>query len=458
MSNYFRGLLFRASFELWHPGVFRRYRELQESAQLSFIELRELQNKRVKQIVDYCARNVPFYQKQFERLGISPGNIRTTEDLKALPILTKSDIVQNWKDFEPISKKSIYSTQTTGGSTGQPLRYYVSKEEYCIRDAVWIRGWGLAGYQPGDKVVILAGGSLVPGKPTVKSKLRSQALNFHFLSSYGMDEALLADYCERIRAWRPAYLRGYTSSLAILAEFCRKAQINAREWRLRGVFTTSEMLYPRQRQLIEEVFGVHVFNQYGLNDGSITAYECLAHSGMHIDMERSLLEITDEIGQPTAVGCPGKILATSFFNTATPFLRYDTGDYGTISAKECPCGCKRPLLASINGRTTDTIEVNGRIIGSPVLTVLMGRTNAFQYQIVQRDAFRIEFRIVPGADYGSADERFILDSMQSHLPGAQICFSYVNSITPGPNGKLKFIINEFQLLKANSPRENDIQI
>ena len=112
-----------------------------------------------------------------------------------------------------------------------------------------------------------------------------------------------------------------------------------------------------------------VFDTYGLNDGGVSAYECQKHNGMHIDYERSILECADNNGH-NIKNAEGKILATSLFNFAMPFIRYDTEDIGIISDNYCSCDCKRPLLIKMLGRKTDYLYLNGKYIGSPVLLEL----------------------------------------------------------------------------------------
>ena len=167
------------------------------------------------------------------------------------------------------------------------------------------------------------------------------------------------------------------------------------------------------------------------------------HKGLHIDMERSILEIVDEDGKQI-FDKPGKILATSLFNYALPFIRYDTGDLGIISSKKCPCGRESLLLKEVVGRTTDSLILNGITIGSPVLTVLMGRFDIEQYQIVQESGNSITIKIVKGQTFSEKDENFIRRSFFSHVGEIDIKFEYVDSIAPFEGQKHKFIINDFR--------------
>jgi len=161
---------------------------------------------------------------------------------------------------------------------------------------------------------------------------------------------------------------------------------------------------------------------------------------MHIDTERAILEVVNENGEQV-IGKIGRILATSLFNYAFPFIRYDTGDLGVLVHSECPCGRKMPLLKEIVGRVTDFLKLNGKIIGSPVLTVLFGKFDIEQYQIVQETEDSIICRIVKGKTYGREDERFIRESFFKHVGPIKVMFKYVPTIKPEGESKYKFIIN-----------------
>jgi phenylacetate-CoA ligase len=162
---------------------------------------------------------------------------------------------------------------------------------------------------------------------------------------------------------------------------------------------------------------------------------------MHIDMERAILEVVDEGGKQV-IGKPGRILATSLYNFAFPFIRYDTGDIGVMSYSKCACGRELPLLKELVGRTTDVLELNGKRIGSPVLTVLLGKFDIEQYQIIQEAKGFLTFRIVKGKSYSQDDEEFIRKSLISHLGPVEMVFDYVPSITPEHGNKHKFIIRK----------------
>lgn len=432
--------LFALGYLLKRPRVIRYYNEFLKTQFLSYEDLKAMQEEQLRKMIHFACENVPYYTKLFEELRLKPGDINTIKDLEKLPILTKAIIKKNWQDFIPRNiGKLRYINGSTGGSTGAPLKYRMSLEDYERGVALLYRGWGYAGYKLGDKMAVIAGSSLIPTtKSETKKKIQDFLLNTRHYSSFDMSEQKLFDYFHDINRWKPYFIRGYVSSIYLFAKFIKDNYLTL-DFRPKAIFTTAEQLFDTQRELIEQVFNTKVFNNYGLNDGGVSAYECEKHNGMHIDTERAIMEVVNENGEQVT-NEEGKILATSLYNYALPFIRYDTGDIGVVSDAECSCGRKTLLLKKIVGRTTDFLKLNNIIIGSPVLTVLMGKFDIEQYQIIQTNANSITCKIIKGNTYNEKrDEEFIKKSFYEHVGKINIEFDYVNSI-PTPKGNINLLL------------------
>jgi phenylacetate-CoA ligase len=385
------------------------------------------QDQRLTALLSYAEQTVPYYKQLFADAGIHAGDIQGASNLYVLPTLTRSMIRENQDAFYPETRDAMrFVPGSTGGSTGQPLRYRMSPDDYDSGVALMYRSWGYGGFRSGDSMVIVAGGSLMSSSPGVVDRARDLVTNRRSLSSYGMTAQRMSSYAEVIAKWQPMFVRGYATSLLALSRFALDRGIGPYS-SIRAAFSTAESLTPSARSVIQQAFNCDVFDGYGLNDGGVSANECAEHSGYHVDLERAVLEVVDEAGRPV-VGRPGRILATSLLNRAMPFVRYDTGDIGIMTSETCRCGRTGPLLSTILGRQTDLLVLNGVTIGSPVLTVLMGTTSASWYQIVQTDGASVIFRIVnPDAPTRQADETKIVRSMREHVGhSVRITFEYLN--------------------------------
>lgn len=436
--------IFKTGYLLKRPKIIRYYNEFRESQWKSFEWLKNQQEIQLKNLINFVYRNVPYYSKLFNRIDITPSDINTIEDLERIPILTKQIIKENWQDFIPRNINQIkYINGSTGGSTGIPLKYRMSNEDYERGVALLYRGFEYAGYKLGDKIAVIAGSSLIPtSKSEIKRKIQDFFLNARHYSSFEMSEENLLKYFYDVNKRKPDFLRGYPSSIYFFAKFIQDNNLKL-NFQPKAIFTTAEKLFDKQRVLIEEIFKAKIFDNYGLNDGGISAFECKEHCGFHVSTERAILEIVDNKDKHV-VNQNGKILATSLYNYALPFIRYDTGDLGIISASECSCGRKTPLIKKIIGRTTDFLKLNNIVIGSPVLTILMGKFDIEQYQITQNGPSSIICKIIRGKTFKIEDENFIKKSFYGHVGEINIKFNYVDSILPTRAGKYKFIINKWE--------------
>lgn len=439
MSSLFRKALFRSAYALKRPLVLQRYKEFQSNAGYSREDLQDRQIIALRKLIEHCSQSIPFYKDTFAQYKVKPTDFTSLASLNQLPILSKEQIRNDTEAFICRNTQERAVKGWTGGSTGEPLRYLMSEECYCRGVALLMRGWGFAGYTPGDKMTVLAGASLVSNNKSPKDKLTDYLLNTKRISSYGMGEQELELCVTHLRKRKPLYLRGYASSLYILAQYILNKQDALCE-SIKGIFSTAELLGNKERDCIERAFNVKVFDTYGLHDGGVSAYECNMHDGMHIDYERSVLEVVDENGK-RIFGRVGRIVATSLYNYAMPFVRYDTGDLGVEDIAECTCGNVRPKLRQLCGRTTDSLSLNGKTIGSPVLTVLMGKIDVRQYQIHQTGPSSITIKYVNPIKMRQNDRELIMKSFQAHVGEIAISFVQVDQHEMASKNKHKFIIS-----------------
>jgi len=410
-----------------------------------FKELKNQQDTRFKELIHYAYEYVPFYRHLFQNLALKPSDFVTTEDLEKLPVLTKSMIKQHWDDFTPVnlSRRNFFES-TTGGSTGSPLKYRISKSDRFLGGALIYRGWGHAGYKTSDKMVFLAGSSLDIGKTSFfRLKLEEFFRNIKKCSSFDMSEKNMAEYCDIINKFKPVYLRGYASSLYFFAKWIED---NEKTVVIpKGVFTTAEKLYPGMKQKIQDVFNCPVYDAYGLNDGGLSAYECPEHNGLHIDTERSVLEVVDEKGNQVEKGV-GRILATSLNNFAMPFIRYDTGDIGKISNDPCPCGRESRLLKEVLGREQEILRTpEGTFIHGEFFSHIFWEIeNVKEFQVIQNSPDSILINIVPEENFNEDQLAIISKYIYKRSPQWNVEFKFSENLERSAGGKYKFIINNIE--------------
>ena len=440
----FHEKLFIMAHQLGDRRFYPTYKKLMRNQWKSYKELKREQEKQLRYMINFAYTNVPYYHRLFNDLKLSHSDVKTIKDLEKIPILRKEIIKEHWNDFKPVnSNKMRYYERATGGSTGTPFKYRLDKLNRFLSGALLYRGWGYGGYELGEKMVFLGGASLNIGtKSNLVTRVHEFARNIKKLSSFDMGEKEMMDYANIITSFKPKFLRGYASSIYFFANWIEENNIKTHQ--PLAVFTTAEELYPNMREKIGGVFNCDVYDAYGLGDGGVSAFECSEHRGLHIDTEESIMEVVDNDGNQLENG-EGEILATSLYNYAMPFIRYDTGDLGHIIDDVCGCGRKYKLLKELVGRSVDVlITPEGKNVhGWFFLYIFWEYCQGIkEYQVVQEKLDKIVIKIVPEEDFDEKQLDKIREIIKKRSEGWNVEIKFVDKIERTGAGKYKFIINE----------------
>jgi phenylacetate-CoA ligase len=389
---------------LWRSGELAQMSYLREFERTQFRsagEIRELQWLRLRALLHHAYAQCPFYRARFDRAGATPDDLRGLEDLRVLPPLEKRDIqeqgagmvARNWPRGDLIANQ-------TGGSTGAPVSFYLSKARKCSRAAATLRHNRWAGWQVGDRAAVIWGAPHDRPADTWRARLRGALLSEPlWLDTADITEASLNEFHTALLRYRPRIIQAYARSAVLFARYLQARGLEP--YRPHSVVTSAEMLETDERRLLEDVFGCPVFNRYGCREVSVIASECPAHSGLHIMAEGLFLEIETPNG-PAAPGEIGTILVTDLLNRAMPLIRYRIGDMGAWASGTCPCGRGLPRLERVAGRVTDfLVGSNSRLVSGVYLAtyVIAHRPSLGQVQIVQHKAGSVIYRIKPGRDF-----------------------------------------------------------
>lgn len=381
---------------------------------------------------------VPYYSRLFKNLGVDVSSIKSIGDLPSLPILNKKLIRNNFYNLQSIKYLNLRVPWFTGGSTGEPLRFFHDKLGLLYKNANTARFFGWAGYFKSKRIAYLHGlptdfGS--KGFSIETSKLRKSS-TLHF-SLFGADKKTVQEYIHAIKRFNPDGLRGNASFL------CRFASEFYPNLTPSFIISGSEILLPHERRIIEEKFGCSVWDIYGSREFSLIASECSEHSGYHIAAENLVVEIVDNNGQPVPPGAVGRILITDLTNYSFPFIRYEIGDLGALSADFCSCGRGLPLIKKIDGRTGDKLLTNnGQFISAYGWGLLFKEFDIKQFQIVQKNSAALKILIDPGNRFNKSDSLLILKKLRIIFPGLQIELEYGNTFHSAQSGKKKIIVSD----------------
>jgi phenylacetate-CoA ligase len=420
----------------------RYRREFERTQWLGEEELRALQWRRLHALLLHAYRKCPFYAARFRQVGVHPEEMRDLNDLRVLPPLEKADIqrygpdmiASDWPEADRIVNQ-------TGGSTGTPIRFHLSRDRKCSRAAATWRHNAWAGWDVGDRTAVLWGAPVDKPADTWRARLRRWFLAEPLWLDTGcLTEQSLRAFAVTLQRHRPTAILAYARAAVLFAKFLRDQGLSIPA--PRGLVTSAEVLEDDDRRLLEEVFGAPVFNRYGCREVSVIASECPAHAGLHVMGEGLYLEIETPRG-PARPGEVGSILVTDLLNHAMPLIRYRIGDLGSWAAGKCACGRGLPRLEKVSGRVTDFLVGTGDQLVSGVFLatyVVAQRPSLGQVQIRQDEPGVIVYRIVPGPAFDPvADEEYLRQTTRRYLgAGVRVGVERVESLPTEPSGKFLF--------------------
>lgn len=372
-----------------------RHKWLQKTQWLSKDELEAIQLRLLRRLVNHCYNKVPYYRRLMDSRNITVDTIRTLEDIKKFPVITKKDVLAAGDSIVCASYPQwLLRKANTSGTTGTPLMlrrdlFSIENEYAFVR-----RQWQWAGLQFNDVVAYLKG--MVLAKPGSKRKALygyDPFLKELHLSTYHLSKETAIEYIEAMKRYNVKGLYGYPSSVYPVAKTCLDCGI---DFRLRSVLLTAENLHESHRQTIARAFQCKVFDFYGAAERVCYIFTC-EHGSYHVVPEYGLTEYLPVEGVEDG---RDRIIGTGFWNKSMPLIRYDTGDMVVRSDKTCPCGRTFPVIETIIGRECDVITTpTGKVLGPSIMTALVyvvcGASHFVESQIIQDSEDHVVIEYVP---------------------------------------------------------------
>ena len=441
-TRFVAGAVFPLHERLKRHSTVRVLRALEASQWWSPERIAALQAERLHALLVHAAEHVPYYRELFRRERIDPRAVGGVGDLHALPLLSKADIRANPDALRSERAKAL-ARFNTGGSSGEPLVFWIGKERVSHDVAAKWRATRWWGVDIGDPEIVVWGSPIEVGAQDRVRVLRDRVLRTQLLPAFEMSAARLDAFVEAIRRTRPKMLFGYPSALALIAQHAAQRNVHLDALGIRVAFVTAERLYDHQRAAIEAAFGCPVANGYGGRDAGFVAHAC-PRGGMHITAEDVIVETLDREGRPTAAGEAGEIVVTHLATADYPFIRYRTGDVGVLDSRACECGRGLPLLREIQGRSTDfVVAADGTVMhGLALVYVVRDLPGVAAFKIVQESREHTRVEIVPGAAWDVASKQAIVNGFRARLgAGTRIDVQEVARITPEASGKHRYVMS-----------------
>lgn len=393
-----------------------------------------IENKKLE-IVAFHLQNNAFYQNL-----VGSKNFKNWNDL---PILNKNNLQRPL--LERLSKgyspKNCYINKTSG-SSGDPFVFAKDKFSHALTWASNIYRFGWYGIDFNISYQARFYGIPLDFIGNKKERFKDFLSHRFRFSIFDLSDEVLEGFLNHFRTKKFNYINGYTSSIVLFAKFLQKRNIvlTAICPTLKVCMVTSEMLFEEDKILLEKQFGVPIVNEYGASELDLIAFEN-PESEWQVNSETLFVEILDENNQPVPNGTEGRIVITSLYNKAHPFIRYDIGDIGILDEKST---LKKPILKKLIGRTNDVALLpNGK--KSPGLTFYYvtkniieddGNVKEFVIKQTKIDTFEIEY--VSEIELNLKQIKKINQAIEMYLePNLNFRFTRKKTLERSNRGKLK---------------------
>ena len=371
----------------------RYFQPEQETA--SREQLTAWQNEGLVKTVRRVWDNVPYYRKKMEEKGLTPGDIRSIDDLHKLPFLTKDDLREAYPYgllAEPLA--NCVRIHSTSGTTGRRVVSFYTQHDLDLWADCCARAIVAAGGTKEDVVQVCYGYGLFTGGSGLHDGAHRMGALTLPMSSGNTDRQIqfMTDLGSTILCCTPSYAAYLTESIY---ERGLRDQIKLKA----GIFG-AEAWTQEMRRDIEEKLGIKAYDIYGLTEisGPGVAFECEAQGGMHINEDHFIAEVIDPAtGEVLGDGQKGELVFTAIDKEAFPLIRYRTKDICILNHEKCSCGRTHVRMTKPLGRSDDMLIVKGvNVFPSQIETVLMNRGYAANYQIIvdrENHSDRIEVRV-----------------------------------------------------------------
>lgn len=423
-------------------------RELERFQRYGVEELRRRQRELLEAELLHAHEHVPYYRRVLTDGGVVEGGKVRLERFPAIPVLEKATLREHFDELraDDVDPRGAW-TNTTGGSTGEPVRFLQDRKshDWKIATKMLFNAW--AGIRPGARTLLLWGSEkdLAQRSRSPVSRAGAWLRNEIALNAFHMTEADLRAYTETHNTFRPELVLAYAQSIYQWARFVEDAGLEVVA--PKAIMTSATNLEPDMRATIERVFGARVFDRYGSREVGDIACENGDGLGMLVSPRTQFVEIVDAAGNPVPPGELGDVVVTLLTNRAMPLIRYRIGDAARMAPG--PAGdIAWPRLTEIAGRVTDIFYTRDgeQIYGGYFTRMFYRMPSVAQFQVVQEAYDHMVLRIVPAPHANVAELDAELAEAAAKIretmgPACRVDVERVDAIAPGPSGKRRYTIS-----------------
>jgi phenylacetate-CoA ligase len=417
------------------PLIAKRFLFYQKSQNWSKDQIIEYQNNKLKEIITYSGKYVPYYRNLFKEIGLDTREFKGIEDMDKIPLLDKETLRTRTDEF--ISDNVHFykcKTEKTSGSTGTPLSLQLDQYSRANKYSAVLRAYFWAGYKLGERVFLIKGLS--------ETKKRDYGYDISsnkiFLNSSRMTKSNCIAVAKLIQKFKPHFFVGYARSFIDFINIIESEGISIPL--PKGLFCFGESVSPQVRKYLETKLHTHMFDFYSHAENTVMICQHDDHY-QYLTEDFFFPEILDEEGNIDA-NCYGELVGTSFYNYSMPLIRYKTRDYVTLANRKLSKYSFR-MVDRIEGRMDDFLILpDGRKIyfAEGALGYAKGVITG---QYIQDRIDHIIINLIVDSDFEEAYFKDIEKGLKKRIGDCMtFSFNIVSELEKKSSGKIPFIIQK----------------
>ncbi|MFT5846845.1 MAG: phenylacetate-CoA ligase [Psychroserpens sp.] len=427
--------LFNFSLQLNGFPLKKAKKELAHIQQKKDVEYKIFLENKLDAIVNYHSNHNTFYT------SLAPN--ANSKHWDSIPVMTKKDLQQPLEErlSKGFTTKNVYVNKTSG-SSGNPFIFAKDKFSHAMTWSVIQNRFSWYGLDFNMSRQARFYGIPLDKKSYYKERLKDSLSKRYRFSVFDLSDTAFEAHLKKFKATSFDYINGYTSSIVQFAKYLERQSITLTSIcpTLKACVVTSEMLFDQDKQLMEQQFGIPVINEYGASELDLIAFQN-KNNDWQLNSETLYIEILDENDHILPYEEEGRIVITSLYNKAHPFIRYDIGDVGMLSKMST---LKKPILQKLIGRTNDiAVLPSGKTAAGLTFYYITksiieddGNVKEFIIEQLEKHLFRVIY--VSEETLSEEKKNIISQEMERYLEkGLTIIFERQDKLKRSKSGKLK---------------------
>jgi phenylacetate-CoA ligase len=397
--------------------------------------LKRYQDERLKQLIKYADKHVPYYRKLFRKMGFEADKFRGREDMCKIPLLNKEIVRTRPEEFlsdQANSRNIIWDS--TSGSTGTPLHFALNDAVQANKIAALLRSFYWAGYRLRRRTL------MVQSYYLKESDFQLNPLyNIIRYDSNRLSRSSALRVVEEIIKKPVKNIIGFPFDILMIARFAAESGIKIPS--PHSIITYGEKLSGEKRKMLIDLYDCPVFDFHSMHEGSAMISQCEKGS-LHLIEDFAYMEIVEDNEKPATE--EGRLVGTNFYNYMMPLIRYDTRDRVQPSNSECACGRAFRVVEEIFGKDCDAIYTpDGRILGAVMSHSVDQAKGVIISQCVQDEYDHLLIRVVVDNNYNEASQEALEAGLRKRIGNEmKLDFNIVTHLEKTAGGKTPFIISK----------------